>query len=94
LTFTHHRLVARLDPAEQRQWLARASAQRWTKRELADALAADAAPLARDVELVRLNVDRERLGCWRDAAVGQGLAFEAWMTSTLDAAASELAMPA
>lgn len=34
LSWTHHREVARLEPEEQREWLARARAEGWTSKKL------------------------------------------------------------
>jgi hypothetical protein len=39
LTFRHHRLVAKLGPAEHEKWLAKAVEGYWTTRQLAEAVA-------------------------------------------------------
>jgi hypothetical protein len=38
LTFTHHAIVAPLEPAEQAEWLDRAECDRWSSRELQGAI--------------------------------------------------------
>ena len=52
LTFTHHVLVAPLDPAEQAAWLDRAEAERWTSREMGAALKQARAATGIDVHQV------------------------------------------
>lgn len=46
LTWTHHHHVASLAPDEQRFWLAEASANQWTARELRDAIQEDQIPFS------------------------------------------------
>jgi N6-adenosine-specific RNA methylase IME4 len=43
LTFTHHRYVAAMPPAEQKKWLARAVKEGWSSNELKSAIARQAA---------------------------------------------------
>jgi hypothetical protein len=91
LTFTHHRYVAKLSPAEQESWLTRAADGRWTTRRLADELArgdGTGGPQP-DREKLLLNVDPDRAAAWRRAALGRGLDFVTWVTSALDAAARD-----
>jgi hypothetical protein len=96
LSFSHHRLVAKLAPDDQRAWLARAAAERWSKRTLADALQADAlqahAPgssaQASASARLRLSIDEDRLSRWKMAALSEHTALHGWVIATLDRAAT------
>jgi hypothetical protein len=97
LTFTHHRLVAKLGPAEQERWLERAATERWTKRELADALRQGrrqvTSAATEPCEQIRLSIASDRAEVWRRAAVHLGLDLKAWAAATLDAAAQSACQP-
>ena len=85
VSFTHHRLIAKLPPKEQERWLARAAERRWTKRELADALAARLGKPARQPAIeLRLTIDPDRLERLSAAATQAGLDMKDWVRDTLD----------
>lgn len=50
LSWTHHRIVASLVPAEQTHWLDKAVQKRWTSGELQEQLSADSGPRAGNSE--------------------------------------------
>jgi hypothetical protein len=90
LSWRHHRLVAKLDPAEQLDWLARAAEQKWSTRELAEALGRSRESAARAAALaqLRLSVDPTQLDVWQGAARTLGLDFGDWAVKALNEAAS------
>ncbi len=103
LSFRHHRLVAKFDPADQREWLRRAAEAKWTSRKMAAEIEGDrgrhdardatelgcqgTAARAAVPSQVRLTVEPGRLAIWQDAARTAGLEFSDWAASTLDQAA-------
>jgi hypothetical protein len=57
LSFTHHQLVAAMEPDEQEEWLDRAEANRWSVEEFRGALREpDALPTRRDRSRARVEV--------------------------------------
>ena len=88
--FTHHRVVAKLAPVEQRRWLEQAAKHRWTKQELAAALTGRALPAGPPAApgRVRLAIDPQQLELWRSAADAAGLPLDKWAIRTLNQAAS------
>jgi hypothetical protein len=94
LTFTHHRIVAKLAPCEQRHWLERAAAEGWPTRVLANALRGprliEPAGRASPPEQLRLEVGLHQLDRWRAAADHASVAVTAWAVATLDEAAAAL----
>jgi hypothetical protein len=88
LSFQHHAEVAALGPDEQRDWLARAEQDHWSRNELRMRLrrARREAPEANI--LVRLAVEPERQERWREAAERAQTTVEDWMTGVLDRAAT------
>jgi hypothetical protein len=97
LSFTHHRQVAKLSPAEQQEWLERAAQAKWSTRELADAIERGAAETARRLAVstqLRLKVERSRLDVWDAAARTAGLDLARWATTALDEAAGRAALVA
>ena len=93
LSWTHHRVVAKLESKQQSAWLERAAKRKWSKRELADAVAGAATPRLHVAvpALLRLSVEADQVERWRLASERAGLDFERWVAATLDAAAT--AMP-
>lgn len=93
LSWAHHRVVAKLVPAEQEIWLARAVDERWTFRELRDAIAEErglpAASNHEVLEQLRFVVPPERLQLWQAAAerAHAGTVTD-WATAILDAEAA------
>jgi hypothetical protein len=98
LSFRHHRVVAKLPPGEQREWLARAALAHWTTREFIAALAgsAESAPGAEEPEdttdakpaELRLSIGRTQLEGWRRAAAARGLELREWAIVMLDDAST------
>lgn len=101
LTFSHHRLVASLEPDKQRHWLAAAVDSKWTKRQFADALSVGSVESARAHKpvgringrpercpVLRLRPDSARIALWTDAARRQGLDVIDWATLVLDEVAT------
>ena len=94
LSFTHHRVVAKLEPAEQQRWLARAAANAWTTHELRAAVASSTtAPATAEprVGRVALPVTAERQALWAAAAAARGLELDDWIVLVLDEAAAQVA---
>jgi hypothetical protein len=95
LSFQHHAEVASLRVDEQEIWLDRAEQNRWTTKQLRNAIG-----LARDggkpddgkeVEAKRqLSVPDSRVRCWHKAAQQAGTDLEQWMLTTLDSAAEQI----
>lgn len=89
LSWSHHRVVAKLVPAEQESWLAKAEEERWSYRELSDALTralANPQTLASAVmDQVRFTVAADRSQEWREAAERSGKSFQQWCAEGLDA---------
>jgi hypothetical protein len=90
LTFSHHRVVAKLEPAEQIRWLAFAAEQKLTQRQFAAAVSAPRQIAGRPAisEQMRLTVERTRLEVWRQAAAANERDLLEWAASTLDAEAA------
>jgi hypothetical protein len=86
LSWSHHRLVARLDPAEQARWLDDALRQGWSVRELEQALAEGHSP--RPPTLTLRAVGELHDLCTR-AAERAGLDPGAWAAGVLEHAARE-----
>ena len=93
LSFTHHRLVAKLVPAEQERWLARAVEEDWSKRELQEALVRELAPAREShagvLEQLRITVDEERLARYQAAAERVGTGVNEWAVAVLDVEAAK-----
>lgn len=103
LSWYHHRVVAKLRPSDQELWLRRASEEAWSYRRLAEEITKaiedlngtsarqqeDSAGLrcAPQTELVKLDLDADRLARWRAAADASELPLQEWMIRTLDVAA-------
>jgi hypothetical protein len=92
LSWNHHRVVAKLVPAEQEIWLARAADERWSYRELRDHIAEELAlPAANDhqvLEQVRFTVAPDRLERWQAAAErAHADTITDWAIAVLDVAA-------
>lgn len=92
LGFYHHRLVAKLDPDLQREWLRRAAEAKWTKRQLEQAIAGSVPHPVGSAErrYVRLPIDGARLGEWERAAGVETGDLQRWMIETLDRAAATI----
>jgi hypothetical protein len=86
LRWTHHRLVARLEPEQQAYWLAEAQRHAWTTRELEQALAEGAEP--RPLALTVRAVGELRELCVR-AAASVGLDAATWAAVALEQAARQ-----
>jgi hypothetical protein len=102
LTWKHHRVVAKLVPNEQEQWLEQAAEESWTYRRLGEEIAAAAAKAldqdggetaARaavvELEQLRFTVPTERVAHWRTAAERVDSTLEDWAAAVLDVAAAE-----
>lgn len=92
LSWSHHRIVAPLVPAEQERWLSSASENGWSVRELQEALDAAArnqeSPADELLEQLRFTVDRDRLERWQRAAEREADGnLTDWACSVLDRAA-------
>lgn len=92
LSFAHHRAVAPLAPAEQREWLERAKAEGWTREQLRRAIAGTLEPEApervqieRELKLVATTERAER---WQAAAERAEMDFSDWAANVLDEAAA------
>lgn len=102
LSWRHHRLVAKLKPADQERWLARAAEHGWSVRRLADEIAqatVKPAPTAQQVsagsrhvpqtlERLVLHVEADRLDQWRAHAAELDTTVEVWLGHLADIAAS------
>jgi hypothetical protein len=103
LTWKHHRVVAKLVPKEQEQWLEQAAQEGWTYRHLVEQIAAAAAKAldqeeggetaARaavvELEQLRFTVPTDRVAHWRMAAERVDSTLEDWAAAVLDVAAAE-----
>ncbi len=97
LSWTHHRIVAKLLPAEQAAWLERASTEQLSTRELVERLSPRGDNLGTGEEQpalpprlatqVHLSPAPEQLQRWQVAAERDGLGVVEWATVTLDEAA-------
>lgn len=91
VSFQHHAEVVSLPVKEQEAWLNRAEALKWSRNQLRHHLKM-ARGKARDSAggstVQRISFDAELVDRWRAAAEQTGSDFEAWVVSTLDAAAS------
>ena len=96
LTFQHHAELASLPADEQDKWLDRAEQGNWTTKQLRNAIqlarqqAARAQGSAEIESMKRLTVPGSRVEWWYKAAEQSGTAFEQWVLSTLDRAASTI----
>jgi hypothetical protein len=95
LTFSHHRLVASLDPEAQDHWLGLANTQRWSvailRERMRDAQALKALrPPAVAAVVFKITAAAEQHECWTRAAAHVGLDLNDWATLTLDEAATQL----
>lgn len=95
LSFQHHMEVAKLPPAEQDWWLDKATEHGWTTSRLRQRIRAGrSADNSEDnsgsvgVLVPRLKAEQERIDRWRVAAEQANMDFLAWMTASLDRAAS------
>ena len=64
LSFTHHRLVAKLQPEQQVEWLTKASAKEWTSRELGWQLKAAGGAGAKAFGPLYLDNEGVEFGFW------------------------------
>jgi hypothetical protein len=100
LSFSHHRVVAKLLPKDQEIWLKRARTRGWSVHELREQLrdvpqlSGGREPPASVLEQLRFTAPTERVERWRAAADRADLTFEDWMAAVLDVAAGESEMTA
>ena len=90
LSWSHHRLVAKLLPVDQERWLERAAAEGMSFRELQEALQNDAAggSTREPLEQIRFTVAPDRLQRYESAAAAaQATSVAEWALSVLDKAA-------
>lgn len=89
LSWSHHRLVAKLAPLDQERWLTRAAEEGWSFRELHDALGEDSGGITRaTLEQVRFTIAPERLQRYQAAAdAAHAGSFAEWALGVLDQAA-------
>lgn len=95
LSFQHHAEVASLPVDEQETWLDRAEQNKWTTKQLRNAisLAREGGKRndGREVEAKRqLSLPDSRVQCWHKAAQQAGTDLEHWMLTTLDNAAERI----
>lgn len=90
LSFQHHMEVAKLSPAEQDRWLDLATEHGWTTSQLRRQIRepGNSESNSGSVLMPRLKADQERVTRWRVAAEQSNMDFLAWMTASLDRAAS------
>jgi len=89
LSWGHHRAVAALAPAAQREWLARALAEGWSERHLLNMIRGGRAlPDPRMDVRFHLAVPPERAERWKAAAEVAGVEFVEWAADVLDRAAA------
>ena len=93
LSFQHPMEVAKLPPAEQDRWLDRATEHGWTTSRLRQQIREGRADGNSESNsgsgvVPRIKADQERVARWRDAAEQANMDFLAWMTASLDRAAS------
>ncbi|MEV0700912.1 LmbU family transcriptional regulator [Saccharopolyspora sp. NPDC050389] len=93
LSFQHHAEVAALPADEQEAWLEKAEKKGWSRNQLRHQLRLSRSrqpdPEKPEASLRRLSFDAELVDRWRVAAERSGVAFEEWMISILDSAATE-----
>lgn len=90
LTFYHHRVVAKLVPADQARWLAQARDEGWSVRRLRDELEAELLePAGRPavLEQLRFTIDPGRLERYTAAAERVDASVQDWALAVLDLAA-------
>jgi hypothetical protein len=88
LSFGHHAELAALAEREQDEWLDKAERNRWSRNELRTQLRSEKrVGVTSGAELVRLNVDTERVERWRAAADAESLALTDWLVAAADDAA-------
>ncbi|SCE42330.1 hypothetical protein GA0115234_108410 [Streptomyces sp. DvalAA-43] len=94
LSFQHHAEVASLPVAEQELWFDRAERNRWTTKQLRNAISAAREENGHDERQVetkrQLSVPHSRVRCWHRAAQQAGAELEQWMLTTLDSAAEQI----
>lgn len=95
LSFQHHAEVASLPVDEQELWLDRAEQNKWTTKQLRNAISLAREGENRDdgkqVEAKRqLSVPDSRVQCWHKAAQQAGTDLEQWVFTTLDSAAEQI----
>jgi hypothetical protein len=94
LSFQHHAELASLPVDEQDAWLDRVERQRWTTKQLRNAMrraregAASTGQLAETTR--RLPIPGNRIHRWHRAAQQSGTEFDQWVLSTLDNAAEQV----
>ena len=94
VSFSHHRIVAKLEPAEQARWLEEAAGGSWTTRQLKEAVACRTLQRGDpDRAELRLAVQRRRIEVWQEAAQRDGMELESWIAEALDHAATMLFVP-
>lgn len=86
LSWTHHRLVAPMEPDQQRYWLDEALRHGWTVRELEQSIAEQKGSSARPPALALRAVGELYELCVR-AAARAGVEPAAWAATTLEQAA-------
>ncbi|WP_197537263.1 MULTISPECIES: LmbU family transcriptional regulator [Frankia] len=94
LSFQHHAELASLPVDEQDAWLDRAEHLKWTTKQLRNAVRAGrqrvAGPTSTAIAPRALVLPDHRLQRWHTAAIQVGSELSAWVTTTLDAAASQV----
>ncbi|MFG2957406.1 LmbU family transcriptional regulator [Streptomyces sp. NPDC048291] len=93
LSFQHHAELASLPVEEQEDWLDRAERMKWNTKQLRNALRAERENGSEQMSAAatrRLAVPDNRLQWWHRAAAHAGTELGEWVTSTLDAAASQV----
>lgn len=94
LSFQHHAEVAALPESEQDYWLNQAENGGWARnqlrRELRESRRRERGETGPMVPLPRLNVGRERIDRWRNAALREKSDFSAWLVTKLDQAAANV----
>ncbi len=94
LSFQHHAELASLPVDEQETWLDRAERMKWTTKQLRSAIRVGRQRVARPTTTAvaprALVLPDHRLQRWHTAANQVGSDLGAWVTTTLDAAASQV----
>lgn len=92
LSFYHHRVVAKLVPADQARWLTKAREDGWSVRKLRDELEAELLePAGRPavLEQLRFTIDPDRLERYTAAAERVESSVQDWAIAVLDIAAAD-----
>jgi hypothetical protein len=93
LSFQHHAELASLPLEEQEKWLDSAERERWTTKQLRNAIRLgreDGAQVETHRQTTqRLAVPSNRMQWWHEAAERAGTDFEQWVLETLDSAAEQ-----